>query len=51
LLHRRALAQQRLRLVLIVPEVWRGGELIQLIELAFELRYVKDAPLAHPRAF
>ena len=46
-----ALAEQRLGFRLVVPEVGRGGELIQLFELAFEVRYVKDAPLAHQRAF
>ena len=47
---RRPLAQQRLRLVLVVPEIRIAGELIELLYFAFELRDVKDAPLAHQRA-
>ncbi len=40
------LAEQRLRLDLIVPEVGRAGAIVQLIELPLERRDVKDAPLA-----
>jgi hypothetical protein len=41
-----ALAEQRLRFGLIVPESGRSGPIVQLIELPLEGRDVKDAPLA-----
>jgi hypothetical protein len=41
-----ALAEQRLRLALIVPEIGGAGLFVQLGKSSFELRDVKDAPLA-----
>jgi hypothetical protein len=41
-----ALAQENLRLGLIVPEAGGARLLVQLGEPSFELRDVKDAPLA-----
>jgi hypothetical protein len=42
----RALAQERLGLGRVVPEVGRAGAVVQLIELSTQGRDVKDAPLA-----
>jgi hypothetical protein len=42
----RALAQDDLRLGLIVPEARRAGAIVQLFELSPQGRDVKDAPLA-----
>ncbi len=44
------LAQDRLSLVLVVPETGFARDLIDLADIPFELRDVKDAPLAHRRA-
>jgi hypothetical protein len=41
-----ALAEELLRLLLIVPEPGRTGPVVQLIEFSLEGRDVKDAPLA-----
>ncbi len=41
-----ALAKERLRLALVVPEVGRARLFVQLGKSSFELRDVKDAPLA-----
>jgi hypothetical protein len=45
-----AFAQQVLSLLLVVPELWCSGKLIEFLYLAFELRNVKDAPLAPEHA-
>ena len=47
----RALAQDGLGLVVVVPEARGERRLGQIFEHAFELRDVKDAPLAPQSAF
>lgn len=46
-----ALAEERLRFGLVVPEVGRAGLFVQFREASFELRDVKVPPLAHHGAF
>jgi hypothetical protein len=47
----RALAQDALGLVVVVPEPWGQGHLGEIFELSLEPRDVKDAPLAPQSAF
>ena len=47
----RTFAQLSLRFILIIPKIRRTGKPIQLLYLTLQLRDVKDAPLAHRRAF
>jgi len=46
-----ALAQDALRLLVVVPEPWRQRPLGQIFEDSLEPRDVKDAPLAPQSAF
>ena len=41
-----ALSHQDLRLLLVVPEVRLGRQLIELFDLSFQPRNVKETPLA-----
>ena len=46
LLSDRALAHQRLRFLLIIPEVGLARQLVEFFDLSLQLRNVKETPLA-----